>query len=425
MTRYRLAAALVAVLAGFAAAQQPGDGIEAARVRQQLADQRATSEVLNALVEADRLARLNPARAAQVLKQAQQGIDVSGSISGEARRTLTDRLQAKLAAVEGRPVANPGARPDPATAGVKAAKAAAFEAMTAEVKEVREGVEVVARLREQNKYAEADQAAGALARKYPNNPTVITLGQKDNFATALADSRAFSELQAKRINAAQNSLMASSLPAIGDVEFPPGWKDGPGKRTNEIKLTSKEKQLISSLNKAVTLNVKDQPLEYALQELSDQMGEKLLVDQKSLRDLDIDLKKTVSLDGRGVSARTALRQLLAANGLTFVVRDESIQIVTVERSRDLLVTRVYYLGDLIQGVGALPGGAPQWGPFLDFQQTQANAKLIVDSIQASVDPLAWQGKGGAGTVTFHYPSMSLIVRASSEVHASLGSRLGR
>jgi hypothetical protein len=292
------------------------------------------------------------------------------------------------------------------------------------VKEVREGVEVVARLRDQSKYAEADRVAAELGRKYPNNPAVITLAQKDSFATAVADSRAFADLQSKRLVAVQNGIMKSSIPAVNDVEFPPDWKDRAGKRTNEIKLTPKERELIAALDRPVTLSVKDQPLEYALQELSTAMNEKLLVDQKSLRDLDIDLKKAVSLDGRGVSARTALRQLLAAHGLTFVIREETIQIVTVERSRDLLTTRVYYLGDLIQGLGPV-GGAAQWGPFLDFQQTQANAKLLIDSIQASVDPLAWQGKGGSGTVTFHVPSMSLIVRASSEVHAALGSRLGR
>lgn len=424
MTRFRLAAALVAALAGFAAAQQPGDGIEAARVRQQLAEQKATSEVQRAIVDAERTARTSAPKAAQIIRQAQLSLDTS-ALGGEAHRTLTAQLQAALARVEGRPAANPAARPDPAAAGVKGAKAAAVEAVRAEVAEVRDGIETVARLREQNKYADADRAAAALARKYPNNPAVITLGQKDNFATALADSRAFADLQAKRVVAAQNNLMASSLPAIRDVEFPADWKDKAGKRSNEIKLTEKEKKLISALDTAVSINVKDQPLEYALQELSTAMGEKLLVDQKSLRDLDLDLKKTVSLDGRGVSARTALRQLLAAHGMTFVVKDELIQIMTVERSRDLLVTRVYYLGDLIQGVGPLGGGAPQWGPFLDLQQTQANAKLIVDAIQASVDPLAWQGKGGAGTVTFNLASMSLIVRASSEVHAALGSRLGR
>lgn len=424
MTRFRLAAALAAALAGSAAAQQPGDGIEAARVRQQLAEQKATAEVQRAIVDAERTARTSAPKAAQIIRQAQLSLDTS-ALGGEAHRALTAQLQAALARVEGRPAANPSVRPDPAAAGVKGAKAAAVEAVRAEVAEVRDGIETVARLREQNKYADADRAAAALARKYPNNPAVITLGQKDNFATALADSRAFADLQAKRVVAAQNNLMASSLPAIRDVEFPKDWTERAGKRSSEIKLTEKEKKLISALDTAVSINVKDQPLEYALQELSTAMGEKLLVDQKSLRDLDLDLKKTVSLDGRGVSARTALRQLLAAHGMTFVVKDELIQIMTVERSRDLLVTRVYYLGDLIQGVGPLGGGAPQWGPFLDLQQTQANAKLIVDAIQASVDPLAWQGKGGAGTVTFNLASMSLIVRASSEVHAALGSRLGR
>jgi hypothetical protein len=97
--------------------------------------------------------------------------------------------------------------------------------------------------------------------------------------------------------------------------------------------------------------------------------------------------------------------------------------VTVEKARDMLTTRVYYLGDVVQGVGPFGGGAA-WGPFLDFQQTMANAQLIVDAIQDSVDPLSWKKRGGPATVTFHFPTMSLIVRASSEVHASLGSKFG-
>lgn len=421
MTRLRLAAALAAGLAGLASAQ-PGDPLAEARARQSLADQKASAEVQTALQDADRLARTNPARAAQILKTVQNGIDLSAAISPEARRALTTQLQARLAAIEGRPAPAPAARPDPAAPGVKADRKAAFEAMQAELKEVREGIDVVARFREQNKFAEADTAAAALARKYPTNPAVLALTQKDATANAVAESRAFADMQSKRLVAAQNNLIASSLPAKGDIEFPADWATRAGRRTNEQKLTTKERELLAALDRPVTLAIKDQPLEYALQELSDKLGQRLLVDQKSLRDLDIDLKKTTSLDARGLSARTALRQVLAANGLTFVVKDEAIQVVTVERSRDLLVTRVYYLGDLIQGVGPF-GGALQWGPLLDFQQTEANAKMIIDAIKSSVDPMSWEGKGGSGTVSFHFPSMSLIVRASSEVHASLGSRL--
>lgn len=87
----------------------------------------------------------------------------------------------------------------------------------------------------------------------------------------------------------------------------------------------------------------------------------------------------------------------------------------------MLVTRVYYLGDLAKGVG--PFGAVQWGPNLNLQQTLANADTIVKAIKQSVDPMCWKENGGPCTITFHYPSMAIIVKASAEVHSSLGSAL--
>jgi hypothetical protein len=118
-----------------------------------------------------------------------------------------------------------------------------------------------------------------------------------------------------------------------------------------------------------------------------------------------------------------LRQILASQGLTFVVKDQVIQVVDVERARNMLVTRVYYLGDVVQGLGPF-GDATRWGPFLDFQQTTANVEAIIKSITSSVDPLSWKERGGPASITFHVPSMSIIVRASAEVHATLGSKMG-
>ena len=57
------------------------------------------------------------------------------------------------------------------------------------------------------------------------------------------------------------------------------------------------------------------------------LDQPLFIDKKSLDDLGIDLKKPTSLQANGVSARTVLRQILAAQGLTFVVKDEAIQVV--------------------------------------------------------------------------------------------------
>lgn len=425
----RSAAALVAAvcLFGTAVLAQPplragGNApLDTARVHQKIADQKAESDAITAIRDAERLLRTNPARAVQLLRAAQNNIAQSPAISDDTRKTLTVLLQAKIASAEGKPLAGNGLK---GGAAAKAQAKDAFDAMLAEVKEVQEGVNRIAKLQDANRNAEADREIATLGTKYPNNPAVLALTQKDGFGKRVADSRLFARMQSERVTLAMNDVMRSSLPAKGDIEFPADWKERTARRKKlEPELSAKTKALIEALDKPLTLSFQEKPLDYVLQELSNKMGQELWVDGKSLSDLGIDLKKPVSLEARGLSARTILRQVLGGQGLTFVVKEEIIQVVTVERSRDMLVTRVYYLGDLVQGVGTF-GGAATWGTFLDYEQTMANVKLVIDAIQSSVDPLSWKDKGGPGTVTFHFPSMSLIVRASSEVHAALGSKLG-
>ena len=48
-------------------------------------------------------------------------------------------------------------------------------------------------------------------------------------------------------------------------------------------------------------------------------------------------------------------------------------------------------------------------------------KQLIELIQTSVDPQSWQVNGGGGAITFHAPSMSLVIKQSTEVHALLGS----
>lgn len=414
-----------AILASFglSALAQQRDPIEAAKAAQRIADQKAEIEVKKAIDDADRLARSFPDKAAQYIKAAQANLDLANGLSNETRKSLTAALQAKLAAVTGRPSANPGVKLDPAGPIVKAKKDAKWELYLAEAKAVREGLELVKKYEEANQTAAANKIIAELAAKYPDNVSVLMLTQKGSLRENVAAAEEMRELQQQRLVAVGNALQRSAIPPAGDIEFPKDWKERTKNRTSEMKLTDKEKKIIEALDKPITLSARDKPIEYFLQELSTAMDQPLLVDERSLRQLDIDLKKAATLDARGVSARTALRQVLAAQGLTFVIKSETIQIMTVESARETLATRAYYLGDVVQGVGPFGGGAT-WGPFLDFQQTMANATLLVDTIQDSIDPLSWKKRGGPGTITFHFPSMSIIVRASSEVHAALGSKLG-
>jgi hypothetical protein len=434
-TSYRWAGAVVTALGLFAATvvgqpprpSTPIDPIDAAKAQQRIAEQKVESEILQTIENSDRLAKGNlTAKASQTLKTAKQNLQLAQGISETARTRLTNLLDAKLAAVEGRPFVanpNPGIKLDPKGKEAKAAQAEALAKYFAELKVVRDGIKQVEKAPTDGKTYEANVEIARLAKLYPHNPSVLALGQGGSFKNNIATAQGQYALMTDRWLASMNQVDKSAVPAIMDVEFPANWKDLSKRRLQTVDLTAKEKKIIEALDKPITVSFADRPLEEALQDLSNAIDQPLLIDKKSIEDLGLDFMKGVSIQGKGLSARTVLRGVLATQGLTFVVKDEAIQIVTVERARTMLTTRVYYLGDLVQGVG--PFGGIQWGPFLNTQQTQANVTALIDMIK-KIDPLSWSGPDstGAGTITYHAASQSIIVRNSAEVHSALGKSFG-
>ncbi len=427
----RLAAAslLMVMLSSLSAAQPPRpplDPIQETRDRQKVEDQKAESDVKIAIQDAERQAKTNPVKAARALKSMLESLDVSASISGETRKTLTAMLTDKIAVLEGRPVTprESAAKTDPASGKIKLDKKTLVEDSATEVKAVNDGLREILKLKKENREREAERVIAGLGKAYPNNPAVISLQSKENFNTRVEDALEFSRQQDKRITLALNDVAKSSLPAIGDVEFPDREKWSRIKKRNQsIPLSEKEKKIIEALNKPVTVDWNNKMLEEALQEISTKIDQNLFIDKKSVTDITgqgFDLTKPVSLQAKGVSARTALRQMLSSVGMTFVVKDDAIQVMSIEKARDLLVTRVYYLGDLAQGIG--PFGGPNAGPLVNMQNTLQAVELVMKAIQTSIDPMCWKTNGGPCTITFHYPSMSIIVRASAEVHNSLSSQ---
>ena len=380
--------------------------VDEAAARRNVNDQKAEADVKTAIQDAERQAKSNREKAVSTLKSAMQNIDLSTSISSEARKNLVGMLTAKIDQIGGK------------AGAVKVDKKAELDKWTAESNAVSEGIQKVVKLKKAGLNKDADREIAALAKAYPNNPSIIVLQGQDSFSTRVEDALEFSRQQDKRITIAMRNVDESSLPAIRDIELPKDWKEKTKRRT-EVRMSEKERKIVESLNRPVTVDWNNKMLEEALQEISNQIDQNLFIDKKSLTDLGIDLTKTVSLQGKGIAARTALRQVLMAQGLTFVVKDDAIQVVTIEKARDMLVTRVYYLGDIAQGGG--PFGNINAGPLLNFQNTMNNVELIMKAIQSSIDPMCWKSNGGPCTITFHYPTMSIIVRASAEVHSSIGS----
>lgn len=412
------AVALAAGLSTGAAVAQPSP-LDQARARRQVADQKADSVFRAQITEAEKLARVDPEKAVRRIMAAVRALDLSVEISSEKRVELVQFAESRIAVIEGQPA--PVAEAQLTKSELQKLEAAA----KLEAKEIREGVDAIAKLHQLNRVPEANKKVAELAQKYPNNPSVLVLTGQMAIGDTLAMARELSREQAEGFIYALNSVQEAAIPPRGDIVFPKDWKEKTERRRKlfEVKLSPEEESILQALEKKIGEGTKATPFLETVQQLSNLIEKPIYLNRKSLEDAGLDLQRPVDLPG-GVTARTALRAILQSQGLTYIVKDKVIQVVTLEQAKETLVTRAYYLGDVISMAGPF-GGAVTWGPIIDFQSTMQNAKLIIDSVQTSVDPLIWNTptNRGPASIIFHAPSMSLIVRAPAEVHATLNSKL--
>lgn len=412
----------VAAIAGSNYAQQPDLATRQQQMRD-LADQKAEAHVRDSIKEAEKLSKTSINAAIERLKQLKVGLDTI-VVSNAKRDELFKVIDLATFSLKqpGGPMA------DPSAAGVKADRAAVEAAMKQEVADIATGIAEVARLNESGHTREADAKAADLARRFPNNPAAFTLAEKGSISEKLAASNALAKMQSERILYTFNDVMRSSIPVKGDIEFPKDWKEKSERRLKSEKLSPEMEAIVNALDKPIPTQLQSMPFEEAVQQLSTEINQPIYLDKKSLEDVPgFDLKKAVTPlsvpKGTPLSARTVLRALLQSQGLTFVVKDNIIQVLTVDKAQAMLTSKAYYIGDVVQAVGPY-GGAVKWGTYLDYQQTEANVKMVIEAIRG-YDPMAWRERtGGPSSVTFHYPSMSIIVKAPAEVHATLSQKLG-
>jgi len=412
------AAGLSLMISSTAVAQTPEDLHARNRQALAVAGQKADADVSAAVLVAE--AAASKPKAAEQLRQVRLNLELNFSLGDVKRKELLQKLDGKIATLEGRSVI---VLPPEDAVKVKGIAVAAMAQAKLETDEVNKGLKSVNDLLDAGKTPEASRVVAALAAKYPTNPAVTSLSGSNLTQSNL---KAWREIQDRYADAwvmDGRNTMESAIPATQDITFPNAvkWKELTRLRRDaaKIKLTERELKIIESLNTVVFVNMKDRPFQEGLQEFSNQIKQEITLDVKSLEDAQLDLNRRVNFSGN-VSARTALRALLQPQGLTYVVKDEIIQVVTLEKAeRDMLTTRSYDVSDIVD-VGGPFSNAVQWGPQLAYQQTMQNAEQIVNLIKETIDPRCWKDKGGFCSVVFHLPTKSVVVRASAEVHAALG-----
>ena len=421
MSRFALAVLVLCSTLVTGAKAGPGDEekkgslLSEVEKRQQLARQAFEVEISAILKRADSLAD-EPERALDLLRSALKKLEGVTPLPIVRQAELRLTLRRRIEQLEKR-LASKG---DPAKADREAKREQLRSQRQAEQirqAELKRDLAILKSLVQRGKTGEAARLAASLARRYPDNPSVVEALKQNQFGNVIRSVREFNSEKAVASRSSLASVVKAGVPIADDIVYPPNWNKLSKERRKRyldrlFPMTEKEREIIRSLNQMTKqpIVLKDEPLDRIIDFLQKLIGQPLLVNNAALRDQGIDYESRCTLTlPKNISKRSALRSILAEFGLTYVVRGETIHVTDLERARSMLVVRFFTVDDLLMFGGNFGLGGDGLVP---------PAEQLIDLIQDTIDPLSWEKHGGPGSIRL--VGRILVVRNSAEVINMLG-----
>jgi hypothetical protein len=390
LTRLAVLAPLATLSLGVAFAQTPGGGdnslLEQQRRLEDLRAQRMEAEVREALRDADRVGRTDPAQAVTILKTALINLEDDLSLSQARRGELAATLRARIRRWNAESDRAERQTPAPAERIVRPTPAP-------QPPQGRPGTE--------------DPRDRAAERIRQTNEIV-------------GNAKSLNKQQGHGFGEVSRDVARSATLPRESMDFPADWRERINRPTRQsVKITPREKAILEALAKPIAVDFDKVRLEEVIDYLEKATGVTILLDKKALDDAGASYDSPITIHVRQASLRTVLRKVLGDVNLSYVVKDETIEVVTPTQAREMLVTRTYQVGDLVGLVDF------RLGPILTQIQMAQNIRQLIDLIQSTIEPSSWEanGRGGLGTIVFYPATMSLIVKQTAEVHYKLSGTL--
>ncbi|MCH8922101.1 MAG: hypothetical protein IIA67_02995, partial [Planctomycetes bacterium] len=137
------------------------------------------------------------------------------------------------------------------------------------------------------------------------------------------------------------------------------------------------------------------------------------IDNRALEDAGIETDVPLTVNLKDISLRSALRLVLREAELTFVIRDEVVLITTPEEAEEMLVTRLYPVGDLVTSDD----------DSVVIGSTEIDFDPIIELIEATVAPDSWDAAGGPGAIDGLEMCLALAVPQTEEIHEQIARLL--
>ena len=155
-----------------------------------------------------------------------------------------------------------------------------------------------------------------------------------------ARDRRYTEMRERNFVDAFSLVAKSNIPFVDDpsIQYPDAavWQRLSRRRLDRygaIELVgdnSAERRIEATLDDETTLPFVETPLEEAIQTISRQHDIPIIIDRLALEEIGITTDTPVNIDLKNVSLRSAIRIMLRELSLTYVIKDEVMQITTEE-----------------------------------------------------------------------------------------------
>jgi type II secretory pathway component GspD/PulD (secretin) len=336
-------------------------------------------------------------------------------------------------------------------------------------------------LMDQKRYAEAHAVAKQAKELAPENPVTVTMALKSQFQMRIdrneklksdKESSFYEQLQAVE-EAAVNQVASDAHP----IAYPDNWEELKAKRqarpADAGEHTEAEMRVRRSLKNPVSLHFDNAPLGEVLKFVADAQGININVDEPGLTEEAVTSSTPVSIAVDGIKLESALKLILGPLNLGYTIENEVLNITSSLRKQGELKTTVYQVADLVvpvsinppvaragqgSGLGIAPAGNGQHGipaaapggpgfaqvpagplggmnpaipglpannsqPLSGPGQTNYGFEALTELITTTVSPDNWQELGGAGTISQHESTLSLVIRQTQKVHQEIADLL--
>jgi len=391
--------------------QAADDLLSEVKLRREIAIQQLETDLRDLLRDAEKETSRDPKVAREHLNAAQMLLDQQNVLPAQKKDSWTRKLRlvrADLAKAEGSSVV-------PARDGTQTFTGRQPKPETPRGNEqTRQSLEELNRLKDQGKLDERAARAESLAKKDPNSVYLQFAARQARIDGSRANAAKDREEYSRGNLANMNDIDRSSAPQAVDVVLPPDWAEKSKRRSLAMQMSPKERQVMKALSSPINVDLTNRNFQVFLDEMERHLGVPLVVDRGALEQVNVTSETTLNLRARNWTGRSVMRKVLADLGLTYVVRNEEVMITVPERAKEMMITKAYYVGDLVTSQNLIGG----W-PVNQLQMMQT-INGIIESIKSQVDPDSWAPKGG-GTIFFDPISMSIMVKQTAEVHFQLGS----